>query len=211
MLRESKDVIVATKGGCVRPNGDWEVDGRPDSLKKACEKSLKDLGVDEITLYQLHAVDPNVPFEDSVGALKNLQQEGKILHIGLSNVSSEQLKKGLQIVHIESVQNQCNLFSKRDFKNGLIDLCKELGVTYIPYSPVGGHFGHVKAAKHPLLVELAQKYHCSAPCIMLAWLLTKGDHILPIPGAKRIESATNSPKAIHLRLSQEDIQKLDQI
>lgn len=204
-------VIVATKGGCTRPRGDWDVDGRPERLKESCEKSLENLCTESIFLYQLHAPDPKVPFEDSVGAFSDLKKEGKILHVGLSNVTPEQLLKAQQIVRIETVQNRCHPLFKTDFENGLIDLCKRLEVTYIPYSPVGGHFGHLKLITHPLLQKLSKKYNATPYCVILSWHLSKGDHILPIPGAKKVSSAKDSPKAIDLRLDPHDIEQIDQI
>lgn len=204
-------VVVATKGGCIRPRGDWDVDGHPQKLKEACERSLKNLFTDHIFLYQLHAPDPNVPFEDSVGALSDLKKEGKIFHVGLSNVTPEQLLQAQKIVRIETVQNRCHPLFKVDFENGLIDLCKKLEVTYIPYSPVGGHFGHLKLIAHPLLQKLSQKYNATPYCVILSWHLSKGEHILPIPGAKKVSSAKDSPKAIDLRLDAQDIKLIDQM
>lgn len=208
---ELQRVTVATKGGCTRPRGDWEVDGRPKRLKEACEESLRNLGVSTIFLYQFHAPDPKVPFEDSVKALADLKKEGKIVHIGLSNVSSEQLLQAQKIVRIETVQNRCHPLYKNDFENGLIDLCKKFEMTYIPYSPVGGHFGHLKLINHPLLQDLAKKYRTSPYCIILGWHLFKGDHILPIPGAKKVLSAKDSPKAIDLHIDPQDVKQIDQL
>lgn len=214
VLKERGDLLrvtVATKGGCTRPRGDWDVDGRPKRLKEACEESLKNLGINAIFLYQFHAPDPKAPFEDSVKALADLQKEGKILHIGLSNVTSDLLLQAQKIVRIETVQNRCHPLYKNDFENGLIDLCKKLEMTYIPYSPVGGHFGHLKLIHHPLLEALSQKYNASPYCVILSWHLSKGDHILPIPGAKKVSSAKDSPKATDLHLSAEDIDRIDHI
>jgi len=204
-------VTIATKGGLTRPQGRWECDARPEKLRAACEKSLRDLEVETITLYQLHAPDNQVPFEDSVGALAKLQEEGKILHIGLSNVSANELNQAQNIVRIESVQNRCNPTHTIDFENGLVELCKEQEVTYIPYSPMGGGFGHKDLYHNETLKNLAQKYKASRYCIILAWLLAKGDHVLPIPGASRIESATDSPRAQNIHLDIEDIEKIDSI
>lgn len=205
----SDKVRVATKGGCIRPRGDWGVDGRPESLRRACHHSLKSLGADVIFLYQLHAPDPRVPFEKSVEALARLQQEQKILHVGLSNVSAAQLRAAQRIVRVESVQNRCHPAFQRDLKNGLVELCREQGVTYIPYSPVGGAYAHQSLAQQEPFPRLARKYGTSPYCVMLAWLLSKGDHVLPIPGAKRIESAQDSPKAARLSLQAGDLAEID--
>ncbi len=209
--KPSHSVIVATKGGLVRPQGRWETNGHPQHLRKACEQSLKNIGVETITLYQLHALDPHVPLEDSVGELARLKEEGKITHVGLSNVSSQELLRAQKVVRIESVQNKCNPLHQEDFENGLVQQCATQGVSYIAYSPVGGHFGHTNLVHQPLLRELAQKYETSPYCIILSWLLSKGDHIFAIPGAKKISSAQDSPKALHLKLTPPEIMNIDQL
>jgi aryl-alcohol dehydrogenase-like predicted oxidoreductase len=203
---KTDEVIVATKGACIRPNGEWQVDASPKHLREACEFSLKNLNTSVITLYQLHAPDPNVPFEDSVGELSKLKEEGKILHVGLSNISTTQLEQAQKIVRIESVQNRCNAFVQNDFHNGMIELCKKQKVTYIPYSPVGGFQRHLEVPNEPVLSKLAQKYSVSPHCILLNWLLSHGEHILPIPGSKRIETAIDSPKALTFSLSKNDLE-----
>lgn len=213
-LKEMKalnKVIVATKGGLTRPHGEWECDASPKHLRLSCEKSLKALDVETITLYQLHAPDSKVPFEDSVGELARLKKEGKIIHVGLSNVSEKQLNIAQKIVRIETVQNRCSAAYKNDFNNGLIGTCKKQNITYLPYSPLGGHFGHKNLSKNPILTKLAQKYKTSTYCIVLAWFLQKGDHIIPIPGASRIASATDSPQAAYLKLDKEDCSLIDQL
>ncbi len=204
-------VFVATKGGLRRPGGAWIVDGEPDWLRLSCERSLQALRTDCIGLYQLHAVDPKVEFNRSLEALIKLREEGKIRHIGLSNVSPAQLELALSSTLIASVQNHCNLFDQRDFHNGLIDFCQARRITYIPYSPVGGHHGHTRLAREPLLLQLAAKYEATPHRIALAWLLHKGQHILPIPGASKAASIRDSLQATHLALSAEDIAALDRL
>lgn len=210
-LGRRDQVLVATKGGLRRPRGEWTVDGSPKWLRASCEQSLAALGTEVITLYQLHAVDPAVGFRETLGALIALQAEGKIRHIGLSNVDPGQLETALAHTAIASVQNRCNPFSQGDFKNGLVDLCKARGVTYIAYSPVGGHFGHQRLEADPLLARLAAKYACSPQCIALSWLLHKGDHILPIPGASKPASILDSLKAMDLVLEASDIEAIDRL
>lgn len=204
-------VVVATKGGLSRPHGDWTALASPKDLRRACEKSLKDLQVETLFLYQLHAPDPHVPLEESVGELAKLKKEGKISHIGLSNVTSAQLELALKLTRIESVQNQCNIFYQRDRKNGLIELCAKNEVTYIAYSPVGGGLGHLRVAQHPLLIDLAEKYETSAYCIALGWLLGLGKNVLPIPGASRVKSILDSVKAVKINLTAEDKIKINEI
>lgn len=202
-------VVVATKGGLCRPAGRWETDGRPEFLRRSCEASLSDLGVECISLYQLHAVDPKVPLEESLGELVRLREEGKIRHIGLSNVGPAQLEAALAVTPIASVQNRCHPLRKRDFANGMVASCAARGVAYIPHSPVGGHHGHVRLPGLPLLQELARRHGTSPYCIALAWHLAKGPHIIPIPGASKVGSITDSSRALALRLSAAEVAAID--
>lgn len=204
-------VVVATKGGLRRPKGDWVVDGDPAFLRQSCEQSLRDLGTDCISLYQLHAVDANLGLLPSLEELVRLQAEGKIAHIGLSNVSLAQLETALARTPIASVQNRCNPFEQQDFRSGLVDYCRAEGVTYIPHSPVGGHYGHVRLNQSELFGRLAQKYGASRYAIALAWFLGKGEHILPIPGASKPTSIADSMRAMTLALDDADIQAIDRI
>jgi len=204
-------VTVATKGGLRRPRGDWTVDGDPKWLRTSCERSLEALNTEAITLYQLHAVDPKVGLQASLAELVRLKEEGKILHIGLSNVGPADLETALTMTPIASVQNRCNPFYKKDFKNGLVELCKHRGVAYIPHSPVGGHFGHAALAKNLAFSRLAGQCGCSPHNLALAWLLHKGAHILPIPGASRVESVLDSVCAMNLRLGPDIIEAIDRL
>ncbi|MGH8671634.1 MAG: aldo/keto reductase [Burkholderiales bacterium] len=204
-------VAIATKGGLRRPKGAWTVDARPEWLRSSCEQSLKDLACGEIFLYQLHAVDANVAFLDSLAELVRLKQEGKILHIGLSNVSVGQLERALRHTVIASVQNRCNPFAKKDLANGIVKLCADKGVAYIPYSPVGGGNGYKRLAAHELFRRLATKYGVSPYCIALAWLLACGQHIIPIPGASRPSSVKDSALAPTVKLEQNDIKQIDRL
>jgi aryl-alcohol dehydrogenase-like predicted oxidoreductase len=205
---QGKKVTVATKGGMTRPRGSWGMEGRPAKLRAACEQSLKALGVDAITLYQFHGPDDRVPFADSVGELARLKQEGKIVHVGLSNVSLQQLNAAQKIVRIESVQNECNPQQNEDVRSGLITACAQQQVTYIPYSPVGGHFGHRSLGKHPVLAKLAKIHVTSAYCIALAWLLSLGDNVWPIPGASKIASILDSVKAVNVKLLPDELKQI---
>jgi aryl-alcohol dehydrogenase-like predicted oxidoreductase len=204
-------VTVATKGGLVRPGGAWNVEARPEALLKACEKSLKDLGVETITLYQLHAPDSRVPYSDSVGALAKLQQQGKIRHIGLSNVDVAQIKEAQRIATVVSVQNQCSVNDRGDLRNGVLKFCAGQGIAFIAYSPVGGHYGHQSLAKHRTLQELAKKHGVSPQRIMLAWLLGLGEHVLPIPGASKVSSIQDSAGAVNVKLAPDDLKKLERM
>lgn len=209
-LEESNNIFVATKGGLRRPKSDWTVDASPAWLRQSCEKSLRDLNTDSIFLYQLHAPDPDVPLSDSVGELVRLKAEGKIQHIGLSNVTVEQIQLALSITDIISVQNRCNLFERTSFKNGVVKFCEENDITFIAHSPVGGHFQHAQHTDNRLLKKLAEKYDASTYQIMIAWLLNKSPSILTIPGASKTSSITDSLRAINVEISKEDMQILEQ-
>ncbi|NIR31425.1 MAG: aldo/keto reductase [Gammaproteobacteria bacterium] len=214
VLREwyrTDDVVVATKGGVTRPRGNWVTNGRPEHLRAACEASLQRLGLEGIRLYQLHAPDPDVPFEDSVGELARLKDEGKIKHVGLSNVSEEHVRRAQDIVPIASVQNRCNVLEKRDVTNGFVEFCAAQGLTYIPYSPVGGHNGHVRLAKVDVLNEIADRHETTGYCVALAWLLAQGEHVIPIPGASRPESIRASANTLFVELDGDDLERLNAI
>jgi aryl-alcohol dehydrogenase-like predicted oxidoreductase len=210
-LDKLEDVIVATKGGLTRPKGRWDTNASPAWLRKSCEKSLNDLNSDSIFLYQLHAPDPNIPLTESVGELARLREEGKIQHIGLSNVNTKEIITAITVAPILSVQNRCNVLEKKSFKIGVVDLCKQEGIVFIPHSPVGGHFDHMKLAASKPLKTIADKYNVSVYQIVLAWLLHKGNHILPIPGASKVSSITDSLKAVKVRLDTGDMEFLDQL
>jgi len=208
-------VTVATKGGLIRPGGAWEIDARPEALLAACERSLEDLRTDAIALYQLHSPDRRVPFAESVGALARLREQGKIRHVGLSNVSVAQIREAQGIVPVASVQNRCNPQDRSDLRGnsggGLVEFCAEQGIAYIPYSPVGGHQGHRSLGKHRLLRRIAGNYGVSPQRVMLAWLLGKGRHVFPIPGASRAASIQDSAAAVGLELSAEDARRIDNL
>lgn len=206
---DTDNIIVATKGGLRRPKSDWTVDASPEWLRQSCEKSLMDLDTDSIFLYQLHATDPDVPLADSIGELARLKAEGKIQHIGLSNVTVEQIQLALSITDIISVQNRCNLFERTSFKNGVVKFCEENNITFIAHSPVGGHSQHAQRAKNSLLKNLAEKYDASTYQIMIAWLLHRSSSILTIPGASKTSSIMDSLRAINVELSKEDMQLLE--
>lgn len=203
-------IVVATKGGLSRPGGAWVTDAHPRRLKSACEASLKALRVPALTLYQLHAVDDAVPIEDSVGALAELRKAGKILHIGLSNVTVAEIKRAQAVAPIVSVQNRCSVFDRRDFNNGVVALCAAEQITYLAYSPVGGGRGKTRVAEDATLKAVGARHGVSPFQVALAWLLAKSPVIVPIPGASKITSALDSAAASGLKLTDEDMATLDQ-
>jgi aryl-alcohol dehydrogenase-like predicted oxidoreductase len=205
-----KDVIVATKGGLTRPAGRWEVDCSPAWLRQCCEQSVRNLGA-PIELYYLHAVDPAVPLAESVGELVRLRDEGKVKAIGLSNVDSRQLDEALRLTPIAAVQNRCNVLDRRDFDNGLVDRCRDLGIAYVPYSPVGGHFRHNRVGDDATLQRIAVKHATTPYVVALAWLLAKGAYILPIPGATKVTSIKSSLTALDVALEAGEVAALDRL
>jgi len=203
-------VIVATKGGCIRPDGAWKRNGRPDHLIAACEASLKALRVSAIDLYQLHAPDVDVPLADSVGALEKLRRAGKIRWIGLSNVNKDEIKTAQSISPITTVQNRYNPFFWEQSLQGALAYCTEQGIGYLAYSPVGGGRLNKKLYDHETAKTVAKKHGASPHAVILAWLMTKSSVIIPIPGARTPEHAQDSAKAAALTLTPEDLAQLEQ-
>lgn len=206
---EESQIVIATKGGLRRPDGEWVIDATPARLRSACEQSLRNLETESIFLYYLHSPDPNVPFEDSLGELCRLQEEGKIRHIGLSNVNEEELLQALELVRVEAVQNRCNPYQQSDLGNGMVELCEKHEITYVAYSPVGGRHGNRTLAQHPVLQQLSEKYAASPHSLTLAWLLSKNRWIIPIPGATKPESIIDSAKAATLKIDASDLSLID--
>jgi aryl-alcohol dehydrogenase-like predicted oxidoreductase len=205
------DVLVATKGGHLRPgDGSWTLDGRPDHVKRACEASLRRLGVEAIGLYQFHRPDPDVPYAESVGAIRDLLDEGKIRMAGISNANPEQIRQAQEILggRLVSVQNQFSPAFRSSEPE--LELCDELGVAFLPWSPFGGisKAGELGSTYAPF-ARVAQKHGVSAHQVCLAWMLAKSPVVVPIPGASRPESVQDSVRAADLELSAEEIAELD--
>ncbi len=203
-------VLIATKGGLERPQGRWESNARPEPLKRACEHSLKALDVDCIALYQLHAPDPQVPFVESVGVLAELQREGKIRWIGLSNVSVDQIKQAQSIVPIVTVQNRLSPFARQALDDGVVRYCAERGIGLLAFAPLGGAGLNKTLLQNPALLPIVNRYGASAHAIVLAWLLAQAPNIIPIPGARTVEHAVDSARAAELGLSEAEREAIDQ-
>ncbi len=201
-------VTIATKGGLTRPQGRWESDAHPQRLKRACEDSLRALAVERIDLYQLHAPDPRIPFADSVGALADLQREGKVRWIGLSNVSVWEIREAESLVRVVSVQNRLNPFFRGALGDGVVDYCRERGLGFLAYSPLGGSQFNRRLPTHPVLKPIAQTHGASAHAITLAWLLAQAPNIIPIPGARRVEHARDCARAVGLKLDDEELEAI---
>jgi aryl-alcohol dehydrogenase-like predicted oxidoreductase len=198
-------VIVATKGGVTRPAGRWETDGRPQHLRAACERSLQALGVKSIDLYQLHAPDPKVPLTESVGALAELQQEGKIRWIGLSNVSVAEIQQAEAIVPITTVQNRLNPFFRESLTEGVVAHCTDRGIGFLAYSPTGGGRLNRKLPAHPVLQPMATRLGTTPHALVLAWVLARSPSVIVIPSARIVEHALDSVSAADLTLSEDDL------
>lgn len=199
-------VIVATKGGMTRPAGRWERNGgHPDQLRRACESSLKALGVERIDLYQYHAPDPSVPFAESVGALAELRAQGKIRWVGLSNVSVAQIEEARTIVSVTTVQNRLSPFFREALERGVVQHCGGKGIGFLAYSPVGGGRLHKKLPDHPVVRPIAERHGASPHAVVLAWVLAQGPTVIPIPGGRTPEHVRDAIGAAEVRLSQEDV------
>jgi aryl-alcohol dehydrogenase-like predicted oxidoreductase len=197
-------LVIATKGGAVRPGpNQWVLNGRPEHLKEAAEGSLRRLRVDRIDLYQLHAVDPNVPLAESIGALAELQRDGKVRHIGVSNVNAAQLEEARAIVDVVSVQNRHSLAGRGS--QAVLDACEAGGIAFLPYFPLGA--GRV-TRQGGEIARIAAAHGVTAAQVALAWLLHSSPATIPIPGTSSREHLEENCAAAALELSAEDMEAL---
>jgi aryl-alcohol dehydrogenase-like predicted oxidoreductase len=197
-------LVIATKGGLVRPGPDeWEADGRPAHLRSALEGSLKRLQLECIDLYQFHRPDPKVPYAESIGALAELQQAGKIRHIGVSNVSIAQLAQARSIVTVVSVQNRYNVEDRTS--EDVLDACQGDGLAFLPWAPVGGP----TRLKEKILDRIARENGATPLQIALAWLLQRSEVMLPIPGTSSIDHLDANLAAAGLHLSAAEVRQLN--
>jgi aryl-alcohol dehydrogenase-like predicted oxidoreductase len=233
--RRERYLIASKFGNVLTPGSDRAIDGRPEYVQSACEASLKRLGIDTLDLYFQHRVDPQVPIEDTVGAMKGLVEQGKVRHLGLSEAAPATIRRAHKVHPIAALQTEYSLWS-RDAENEILPLCRELGIGYVAYSPLGrGMFGgEVKDAAalpandrrraHPrfqaenlaanvklaeAVAALAAKKGCTTAQLALAWLLAKGPDIVPIPGTRRIDHLEANAAAAHIALSPAEVAALD--
>ncbi|MGZ4823771.1 MAG: aldo/keto reductase [Terriglobales bacterium] len=232
------EVFLATKFGNVRAaNGDWlGVNGRPDYIRQACDASLKRLGVEKIDLYYQHRVDPNVPIEETVGAMADLIKQGKVRHIGLSEAAAGTIRRAQKVHPIAALQTEYSLWT-RDPEAEILPACRELGITFVAYSPLGRGFltGQIKRPQDvpddyrknmPRLqeenlrknLELAQRVEeiarekgCTPAQLALAWLLAQAEFIVPIPGTKRIKYLEQNAQAVNLTLTPQELARINQL
>lgn len=197
-------LVIATKGGQARPGpSQWVPNGRPEHLRAALEGSLRRLGVDRIDLYQLHRPDPVVPFEESLGTLINLKEEGKIRAIGVSNVNERQLQTGLRMTTIASVQNRYNLEDRQS--EGVLRVCEAQGIAFIPWAPI--MIGDVRA--DDTAERIARRRGISVRQVALAWILARSRQTLPIPGTATVRHLEENVAAAAVRLTLEEAQELE--
>jgi len=241
-LKGKRDrVVLATKFGVMRDPNDPTVrgiNGKPDYVRKACEGSLRRLGIEAIDLYYLHRVDPATPIEDTVGAMAGLVKEGKVRFLGLSEVSPETLRRAHKVHPITAVQSEYSLWSRDPEDDGILDACRELGVGFVPYSPLGRGFltGQLKRfedlapddyrrhsprfqgenfqknldlVKH--IDEIAKSKNCTPAQLALAWVLAQGDDLVPIPGTKRRQYLEENVGALDVTLTAEDLRRIDEV
>jgi pyridoxine 4-dehydrogenase len=193
-----ENLVIATKGGLVRPGpGRWVPNGRPKHLREALEGSLRRLRLDQIPLYQLHRPDPKVPLEDSIGALVELKDQGKIRHIGVSNVTEEQLRAAQRLTPIVSIQNRYNVDDRKS--ESLVDLCEQEQLVFLPWAPIQNLDGN------PAVGEAAAKYGATPYQIVLAWLLARSPSILPIPGTGSAGHLEENVAAAGLKLTPAEV------
>ncbi len=198
-------LVIATKGGLTRPGpGRWQPNGRPEYLKKCVDNSLKRLQLERIDLYQLHRIDRKVPMEESLGAIKEMQDAGKIRHVGLSEVGPEEIERARKILPIVSVQNQYNI-ADRDWENTLV-YCEKESLGFMPWSPIGGGRGLKPGAA---LEAVAKAHHATVFQVALAWLLQRSPVMLPIPGTSSVAHLEENVAAAKLRLTPEEWKTID--
>jgi aryl-alcohol dehydrogenase-like predicted oxidoreductase len=241
-LKGKRDrVVLATKFGIMRDPNDPTVrgiNGKPDYVRKACEGSLRRLGVETIDLYYLHRVDPATPIEETVGAMAGLVKEGKVRFLGLSEVSPETLRRAHKVHPITAVQSEYSLWSRDPEDDGILAACRELGVGFVPYSPLGRGFltGQIKRfedlapddyrrssprfqgenfQKNLDLVkrieEIAKSKSCTPAQLALAWVLAQGDDLVPIPGTKRRQYLEENVGALDVTLTADDLRRIDEV
>jgi pyridoxine 4-dehydrogenase len=192
------DLVIATKGGLERTGpGRWPANGRPEHLIEACEGSLRRLKLEQIPLYQFHRPDPAVPLEDSISALVTLREQGKIWHIGLSNVTGEQVRRAQRLTPIVSIQNRYNVDDRRS--ESLVDLCEQEQMVFLPWAPIQD------LDRNRIVQEIARRHDATPRQVVLAWLLARSPSILPIPGTGSVSHLDDNIAAAAIKLTTDEI------
>jgi pyridoxine 4-dehydrogenase len=196
------DLVIGTKGGLLRPGrNQWTPDGRPEHLREACEGSLRRLGIETIPLYQFHRPDPNVAIEDSIGAIAELKDEGKIRHVGLCNVTETELHRAQQVTPIVSVQNRYNVSDRSS--EAMVDLCEQEQLTFLPWAPI------LDTERSTRLAEVAEHHDVAKRQVVLAWLLARSPSILPIPGTGSVAHLEENVAAAKVALEPGEVDELN--
>ncbi len=208
---DTSQVTIATKGGLMRPNGSWTRNGNPDHLRQTIRVSFEALGgTKPIDVWQYHAPDPNYTIEEALAPAKEAVDEGLIRFVGVSNFSVEQIKQARNVVEIVSVQNQYNPWNRQPESDGVLEYCETEGLTFFPWSPLGGSRRVSQLEDIPVIAQLAKEKGVSVYQIVLAWLLAKSPCIVPIPGASKSSSIDDSIHASEVKLSEAEVRKIDQ-
>ena len=208
---DTSQVTIATKGGLMRPNGSWTRNGNPDHLRQTIRVSFEALGgTKPIDVWQYHAPDPNYTIEEALAPAKEAVDEGLIRFVGVSNFSVEQIKQARDVVEIVSVQNQYNPWNRQPESDGVLEYCETEGLTFFPWSPLGGSRRVSKLEDILVIAQLAKEKGVSVYQIVLAWLLAKSPCIVPIPGASKSSSIDDSLQASEVKLSEAEVRKIDQ-
>jgi pyridoxine 4-dehydrogenase len=198
------DLVIATKGGLERPGpGQWVANGRPEYLRAACDGSLRRLRLEQIALYQFHRPDPQVPLAESIGALVELKDEGKIRHIGVCNVTEEQLREAQQLTPIVSVQNRYNPTDRTS--ESLVDLCEQETLVFLPWAPV------LDLDRNRAVQLVAERHGASPRQVALAWLLARSPAILPIPGTGSVAHLEHNIAAAGIKLTPDEIETITKV
>ncbi len=207
---DASHVVVATKGGLMRPNGNWTRNGNPQHLRETIRISFETLGGDKpIDIWQYHALDPDYTIKESLAPAKEAVAAGMIRFVGVSNFSVAQIKQARDVVDIVSVQNQYNPWYRQPETDGVLEYCENEGLTFLPWSPLGGSHRHSSLEDFRVIAQLAKEKGVSVYCIVLAWLRSKSPCILPIPGASKTNSIEDSVRAVDVKLSDHEVQRID--
>jgi len=207
---DASQVVVATKGGLMRPNGSWTRNGNPQHLRETIQTSFEALGGKKpIDVWQYHAPDPNFTIEESLIPVKEAVDQGLIRFIGVSNFSVEQIKQARDLVEVASVQNQYNPWHRQPEFDGVLEYCEQEGLSFLPWGPLGGSSRASRLEDIPAIAQLAQSRHVSVYQIVLAWLRAKSNCVVPIPGASKSTSVEDSAQVVEIKLAEQEITSID--